>query len=390
MPQVSLQEPAGRTDDSTDARQSHVHQFDRRVDVHSRCQSTCVLQDQTSGLASVEDRLEGVNQLRRPQTGSVRGCRDHLDLAHFDRLYSITSVRPIMFRQIGLFFHAAGWPPAGSVSMPTINIAFLGDIFGSPGRRVVQQQLPRLRQDHAIDVVVANAENARSGSGLSPELYKKIRGYGIDALTLGDHVYRDQRIVQVLQDPQAPIARPANLSKKAIGRPFTRIPPAAGRNCSVFVITVLGRVFFSLPADDPFAAVDEILDNLPERDGIVIVEAHMEATSEKAALAHYLDGRVAAVLGTHTHVPTADARVLKGGTAFMTDLGMCGPHDSIIGRDSQAVLRHMTTSFHQPFVVGTGGEAMCGAVITVDSATARANSIVPFRYAADLKAAPFA
>ncbi len=255
---------------------------------------------------------------------------------------------------------------------------------------VVQQQLPTLRQVHQPDVVIANAENAKAGSGLSPELYKKIRGYGIDAITLGDHVFRDREITSILQLPEEPIARPANLSAKAPGRRFTHIRcgPTAGRD--VYVITVLGRVYLSLQADDPFSTVDTILQQLPEANPIVVVEVHMEATSEKAAMAHYLDGRVALVVGTHTHVPTADARILPGGTAFITDVGMCGPYASVIGRDPEAVVRHMTTGVHVPYSVGSGGEALCGAVVRVDPASARATRIERVQFNADYSRPPFA
>ena len=163
------------------------------------------------------------------------------------------------------------------------------------------------------DLVIANGENAARGLGLSPDLYHKLRATGIDAITLGDHAFREAKIGQVLQTPDEPIARPANFAAGAIGRDHIRLQPSGSRTKSLFVITVLGRVFVGLPADDPFAAVDRLLARLPETDPLVIVEAHMEATSEKAALAHHLDGRVAAVLGTHTHVPTADARILPGG-----------------------------------------------------------------------------
>jgi len=274
--------------------------------------------------------------------------------------------------------------------MNSITIAFLGDIFGAPGRMVVQQQLPVLRAEHHPDVVIANAENARSGSGLSPDLYEKIRGYGVDAITLGDHAFRDGRISSVLERPDEPIARPANLSRKAIGRRLTRLPPRGNRTKSLFVMTVLGRVFFPLPADDPFATVDRLLEELPEADHpLVIVEAHMEATSEKAALAHHLDGRVAAVVGSHTHVPTADARVLSGGTGFITDIGMCGPYDSIIGRQTKSTLRQMTTGMSGRPEVGSGGEALCGVVIKVDQDTGLTLHIEGVRYAAEPDRPPF-
>ncbi len=274
--------------------------------------------------------------------------------------------------------------------MNSITIAFLGDIFGAPGRMVVQQQLPVLRAEHHPDVVIANAENARSGSGLSPDLYEKIRGYGVDAITLGDHAFRDGRISSILERPDEPIARPANLSRKAIGRRLTRLPPRGDRTKSLFIMTVLGRVFFPLPADDPFATVDRLLEELPEADHpLVIVEAHMEATSEKAALAHHLDGRVAAVVGSHTHVPTADARILRGGTGFITDIGMCGPYDSIIGRQTKSTLRQMTTGMSGRPEVGSGGEALCGVVIKVDQDTGLTLHIEGVRYAAEPDRPPF-
>jgi len=273
--------------------------------------------------------------------------------------------------------------------MPLITVAFLGDIFGAPGRLVVQQQLPALRQQFNPQAIIANAENAKAGSGLTGDLYRKIRGYGIDGITLGDHVYRDRDIISVLQTPGEPIARPANLAAGAPGRSFIQLHPANGRTRSIFVITVLGRIFFNLPADDPFATVDRILTQLPEKDPLVIVEAHMEATSENAALARYLDGRVALVVGTHTHVPTADARILAGGTGFITDVGMCGPYDSIIGRDAESVLKHMTTAVPTPYGVGSGGEAMCGVVAKIDEQTGRTREIQRIQFDADPRRAPF-
>ncbi|MDY7108273.1 MAG: TIGR00282 family metallophosphoesterase [Planctomycetota bacterium] len=274
--------------------------------------------------------------------------------------------------------------------MSTLTVAFLGDIFAAPGRKVVQQQLPALRADHDPDLVIANAENAARGSGLSPSLYQKLRGYGIDAMTLGDHVYREARITEILQRSDEPIARPANLPAGAVGRELIRLLPPNTGGKSLFVITVLGRIFINLPADDPFATVDRLLSRLPESNPLVLVEAHMEATSEKAALAHHLDGRVAAVLGTHTHVPTADARILPGGTAFITDVGMCGPYNSIIGREKRSVLRHMTTAMHAPFGIGEGEEAMCGVVLELRSDSGRAARIERIEYKADRARPPFA
>lgn len=270
-----------------------------------------------------------------------------------------------------------------------MRIAFLGDINGAPGRQVLLQQMPVMRERFAPECVIANAENAKAGSGLTPEQYQQFRGLGVDACTLGDHVFREARIVPFLENPDEPIARPANLSRKAPGKRMTRIPRDGTRGRDVWVITVLGRIFMPLPADDPFAAVDELLAQIPERDPIVIVEAHMEATSEKVALAHYLDGRVSAVVGTHTHVPTADNRILKRGTAFQTDLGMCGPYDTVIGRDAEMVVKAMTTSLHIAYAMGEGGEALAGALIEVDEASGRARSIERIYLPADRGRAPF-
>jgi metallophosphoesterase (TIGR00282 family) len=256
-----------------------------------------------------------------------------------------------------------------------MRIAFLGDINGAPGRRILAERLDDLRARWKPELIVANAENAKAGSGLTPDLYRRFRSLGIDACTLGDHAYRDRTIIPILEDPAEPLIRPANLSRKAPGKSMIRIAASGGRTRDVWVMTVLGRIYMPLPADDPFAAVDRMLETIPERRPIVLVEAHMEATSEKCALARYLDGRVAAVFGTHTHVPTADARILKGGTAFQTDIGMTGPYDTVIGRDAEQVLRAMTTSVHVPFEMGEGGEAICGALVDIDDASGRARSI---------------
>lgn len=252
-------------------------------------------------------------------------------------------------------------------------IAFLGDIVGAPGRSVLRSSWRELLERHEPDLVVANAENARDGSGLSPDLAKTFLELGVRGLTLGDHAFRDRRIVPLLEDPAMPISRPANLAAAAPGRRWLRLALPDGGE--LVVITVLGRSFMNLPADDPFACVDGLLATLPRPDAAVIVEAHMEATSEKAALAHHLDGRVSAVIGTHTHVPTADARILRGGTGFISDVGMTGPYDSIIGRDPGAVLRHLTTAVHVPYGVGEGRESVCGCLVSIDRSSRRCRGI---------------
>ncbi len=256
-----------------------------------------------------------------------------------------------------------------------IRILFLGDIVGAPGRSALQQLLPELKTRLATDAVIVNGENIRNGSGISADLYRSLREAGADAVTLGDHVFRDPRITTTLEDPGEPILRPLNLSAKAPGKRFIRIPAEGERSRDIFVATVLGRILFPLPADDPFAACDEWLRTMPEKRPVVIVEAHMEVTSEKAALAHHLDGRVAAVIGSHTHVATADERLLPGGTAFVTDMGMCGPHDGVIGRDASRVVHHMTTALPVQYEVSGGEVRLNGVLLEVSADTGLAISI---------------
>ncbi len=258
-------------------------------------------------------------------------------------------------------------------------IAFLGDLNGAPGRRVLTDCLARLRGDHEPDLIIANAENLRNGSGLNPDLYKVVRDLGVHGITLGDHVYRDRRVIPLLEDPSEPICRPANLSSHAPGKRWFRLPlPAAAGGGALLVFGVLGRVMMSLPANDPFETADQVLAANPGVAG-TLVDLHMEATAEKAAVAFHLDGRVSMAVGTHTHVPTADARVLKGGTAFQTDVGMCGPFDSIIGRDPEAVLKHMRTGVHTPYTMGDGDVRLCGTLVEFRPGTGRASRITPFQ-----------
>ncbi|NBP51522.1 MAG: metallophosphoesterase, partial [Actinobacteria bacterium] len=173
----------------------------------------------------------------------------------------------------------------------TVKLAFLGDVNGAPGKAALERHLPVLRERWAPDVVVVNGENARNGSGLTPELYRTFRSWGVDAVTLGDHVYREPKIVPLLEAAEEPVARPANLAVRSPGKRWSRIPARGDRTRDIYVMTVLGRIFFPMPANDPFAAVDEVLGAIPERRPVVVVEAHMEATSEKAALGAWCDGR---------------------------------------------------------------------------------------------------
>jgi hypothetical protein len=254
----------------------------------------------------------------------------------------------------------------------SLRILALGDIVGRPGRQVVHQRLPQLIRQHKVDLVVANAENIAGGSGITANLFHKIRSYGIDVVTLGDHVFKKIDIVPTLQSSER-IVRPANLSSAAAGRTYTVVTTNSGVQVAVFC--VLGRIFMNMPSDDPFAAVERILDQIPRSVKVCVCDMHAEATSEKVAMGHWLDGRCSLIFGTHTHIPTADAKILPGGSAFISDLGMCGPYDSVLGRRKDRVVKYMTTNMPQPFDVATGDVRLSGALAEIDELTGRAISI---------------
>ena len=254
----------------------------------------------------------------------------------------------------------------------SIRILCLGDIVGRPGRQIVHDKLPALVKERAIDLVIANSENIAGGSGITQNLFHKVRSYGIDVVTLGDHIYRKADIIPTLQTSER-VVRPANLSAGAAGRAFTVVTTQSG--VSVAVFSLMGRIFMNLPADDPFAAADRVLGQLPRHVRVCVCDIHAEATSEKVALGHWMDGRVSFIFGTHTHIPTADAKILEGGSAYITDLGMCGPYDSVLGRRKDRVIKFMTSNMPAPFDVAVGDVRMCGAISEIDTDTGRALSI---------------
>ncbi len=258
-----------------------------------------------------------------------------------------------------------------------LKLLCVGDVVGGPGRRVLQEGLPILVQQHGIECVIVNAENAAAGSGLTNDLYQKIVRAGAHLITMGDHVYRRKEIIQTLETAEN-IVRPANLPAAAPGREAAIYQTASGQ--SVVVVSVLGRMFMKTPVNCPMAAVDRVLASLPKTVRIVVVEIHAEATSEKMAMGWHLDGRVSIVFGTHTHVPTADERILPKGTAYITDLGMTGPYDSVLGRDKDRVIGAMLTGVPSPFDVATGDPRLCGVVVAVESTTGRATRIERVRY----------
>lgn len=260
-----------------------------------------------------------------------------------------------------------------------MRILFIGDIVGSPGRRAVALLVPKLRQELALDIVIANGENVAGGRGLTPATANELFSNGIDILTSGNHIWDNREIIPHL-DGESPILRPYNYPPGNPGRGLLRYK-------GLVVLNLLGRTFMQ-PVDDPFRAADEVLSQL-EPGSLVFVDFHAEATSEKQALGWYLDGRVSAVVGTHTHVPTADPRLLPKGTAYVTDAGMCGAKDSVIGDEIEAVLQLFLTQRPTRLVVAEHSPTLVlnAVLIDVDEESGRARSIerVDYEVAADGK-----
>lgn len=255
-----------------------------------------------------------------------------------------------------------------------MKIFCVGDIVGKPGRKAIELLLATFVRDRSIDLVIANAENAANGSGLTAPMFSKLRHHGVDAVTMGDHVYRKKDILPLLAESER-IVRPANLPAEAVGREFGVVTTNAGIRVGFFCL--LGRLFMK-PADCPFHAAQRVLDQiaaLPSPPKITVIDVHAEATSEKLALANYLAGRVSVVFGTHTHVPTADEQILAGHTAYITDTGMTGPYDSILGRDSRAVIQAMMTAMPTPFEVAEHDVRLSGLLAEVDPSTGAASTV---------------
>jgi len=252
-----------------------------------------------------------------------------------------------------------------------LKILFIGDVVGAPGRKVVGQVLPRLIPRWGLGLVICNAENAAGGSGLTLRCYEELSEAGVDVMTMGDHVYRKDEIFQIFERGSE-VLRPANYPLDSPGPELSLVTSRDGVPVAVF--TVLGRTYMK-PVDCPFRAADRILDRIGGDTRVVILDTHAEATSEKQLLGRYLDGRVSATLGTHTHVTTADEQILKHGTAYQTDVGMTGPHDSILGRRYDRVLSATLSCVPAHFDVATGDPRLNGALVTVDPQTGRALSI---------------
>jgi hypothetical protein len=258
-----------------------------------------------------------------------------------------------------------------------LNTLFVGDIFGSAGRRIVREHIGHIRQAHDVDLVIINAENAAGGFGLTPQIAEDLFDLDADVLTTGNHVWDKRELIDYMnaapagsQERGRRVLRPANLQPGVPGHGVYEGTTRSGVDYAV--IELQGCVFMNT-TNDPFHAIDGLLSSIKAR--VILVDFHAEATSEKVAMGWYLDGRVTAVLGTHTHVPTADERVLPGGTAYQTDVGMSGPYDSVIGVEKELVLRKFLTGMPSKFEAAKGNPRMCAALVACDPATGRATRI---------------
>ena len=245
-------------------------------------------------------------------------------------------------------------------------IIAIGDVVGKPGRQAVNELVPDLRKEYGIDLVIANGENAAGGFGLTVATAQELLDAGVDVITSGNHIWAQKEIIPYL-DEDVPVLRPLNYPPTVPGRGYLL------KN-KVLVVNLIGRTFMT-NYDCPFRAMDALLEKLSAKSKITIVDFHAEATSEKVAMGRYLDGRVSAVLGTHTHVGTIDARILPGGTAYVTDIGMTGPDDSIIGDDPEAVIQRFLTMMPHHLSVGRGKPVFNAIMVEVDEKSRKATSI---------------
>lgn len=252
-----------------------------------------------------------------------------------------------------------------------LTILFLGDIVGEPGRSAVIARLPDLRRQHAIDFIVVNGENAAGGRGITPKITIDLLRAGVSVITTGDHIW-DQKDIASFIPTEPRLLRPINYPPGAPGAGSVVLETAKGK---IGVLNVQARTFMQPILENPFEAMERAVAQMHEETRVILVDAHGETTSEKIALGRFLDGRVSAVLGTHTHVQTADEQIFPGGTAFICDAGMCGPAESILGRAIDPIVNRFISNLPAPFPVAKGEVRICGALITVDETTGRAIAI---------------
>jgi len=259
-----------------------------------------------------------------------------------------------------------------------LNLIFIGDIVGRPGRRAVKTVLPELVHTYKPDAIIANGENAAGGLGLTQDTAEELLNLGITVLTTGNHVWKKKEFYRFLEDNMR-VLRPANYPPGAPGKGATVIQLANGTRLGV--VNLIGRVFMS-PLDCPFRVADSIVTELEEKCDLIVVDFHAEATSEKIAMGWFLDGRVACVVGTHTHVQTADERILPGGTGYISDLGMTGPIDSVLGVKTDIIIDRFLKGLPKQFQIAQGPTELCGVAVTVDESTGRAKAINRIKEAA--------
>jgi 2',3'-cyclic-nucleotide 2'-phosphodiesterase len=257
-----------------------------------------------------------------------------------------------------------------------VKLLFIGDIVGQPGRNAVKILLPRLREQHALDFVIANGENSAGGSGITPKTAEEIFSAGVDVITSGDHLWDQKEVVELLANEKR-FLRPLNYPPGTPGQGsaiFEMRSAERGVKSLIGVLNLQGRTFMP-PLEHPFLLAAEEVKRLREQTKIIFVDFHAEATSEKIAFARFLDGRVSAVVGTHTHVQTADEQIFPGGTAYLTDAGFTGPHESVLGREIEPVIRRFLTNMPQRFEVAKNNVLLHGAVIEIDDASGKALKI---------------
>ena len=258
-----------------------------------------------------------------------------------------------------------------------MKLLFIGDIVGQPGRNAVKTLLPKLREQHALDFVIANGENSAGGSGITPKTAGEIFDAGVDVITSGDHLWDQKEVMELLANEKR-FLRPLNYPAGTPGRGsgvFENRKSEIGNRKLIAVLNVQGRTFMQPPLENPFTLALEEVKRLRERTKIIFVDFHAEATSEKIAFGRFLDGQVSAVVGTHTHVQTADEQVLPRGTAYLTDAGFTGPHDGCLGREIEPVIKKFLTGIPQRFEVAKNRVLLHGAVIEIDDATGKAMKI---------------
>jgi metallophosphoesterase (TIGR00282 family) len=258
-----------------------------------------------------------------------------------------------------------------------VKLLFIGDIVGQPGRRAVKELVPKLREQHALDFIIANGENSAGGSGITPKIAEEIFSAGVDVITTGDHLWDQKEVMELLANEKR-FLRPLNYPPATPGQGSgvfqIRNPKSEVRNISVGVLNLQGRTFMP-PLENPFLAGLDEVKKLRAQTKIIFVDFHAEATSEKIAFARMLDGQVSAVVGTHTHVQTADEQIFPGGTAYLTDAGFTGPHESVLGREIAPVIQRFLTGMPQRFEVAKERVILHGAVVEIDETTGRAMKI---------------